>query len=226
MFWRAGVSRDCGAFRAGRRVCRLLNALVMHESRGNPLAIGVNGGFRLPRQPKDRAEAVATARWLASNGYNFDGGLGQVNVKNLGVLGMSVDDLFDPCANLRGASRILADCYGRASKVRVAGPAVLRAALSCYNTGDYSRGERNGYVGKIAGQLGQPVLKVPTLALGPAQPPVRQSEAIVASASAYGAGQTDMGAAPAPGPRDAFSAWEGDAFSRPSGRAVESIDDK
>ena len=54
-----------------------------------------------------------TAEWLNQNGYDFDIGLGQINVKNLKMLGLKVSDLFDPCTNLQGASYILSDCYTR-----------------------------------------------------------------------------------------------------------------
>lgn len=143
-----------------------LSAVVMQESRANPLAIGVNGSFKLKRQPRDKAEAVATARWLKENGHNFDAGLGQINVNNMGWLGLDFADLFDPCANLRGAGLVLSDCYTRASRNYGAGQKALMAALSCYNTGDFGRGLRNGYVGKVASRAGVqvPALTAPSTA--------------------------------------------------------------
>jgi type IV secretion system protein VirB1 len=137
-----------------------LAAVVRAESAANPLAIGINGGARLPRQPSSKAEAVATAEWLMANGYNFDAGLGQVNVKNFGWLGLSVSDLFEPCSNLKAAARVLRDCYDRASLQFQAGQPALQAALSCYNTGNFSRGFANGYVHKVAANA---VLPVPAL---------------------------------------------------------------
>ena len=74
-----------------------LAAIVRHESaRQSILQSGSNGGVRLPRQPRNKSEAVATAEWLKTNGYDFDAGVGQINVRNLGWLGMSIGDLFDP----------------------------------------------------------------------------------------------------------------------------------
>jgi type IV secretion system protein VirB1 len=192
----------------------------MHESRGNPLAIGLNGGYRLPRQPKSKAEAVETAKWLAANGYNFDAGLGQINIKNVGRLGMSVEDLFEPCANLRAVSTILTDCYGGASRVRAAGPGVLRAALSCYNTGDYARGERNGYVGKIAAQLGAPVVNVQLRSPEPLAAP-----SIVSAVTGSSPNDPVELAGTDAGPSDAFSASAaGDAFSRAKSATRPNID--
>jgi type IV secretion system protein VirB1 len=138
-----------------------LSAIVWHESRYNPFAIGLNGTrARLPRQPRSKAEAVATAQWLVVNGFNFDSGLGQVNIKNVGWLGMSLDDLFDPCANLRGASRVLASCYAKALKAGLVGQPALHGALSCYNAGNLTRGLTNGYVQSLASRA---TLRIPVL---------------------------------------------------------------
>ena len=37
--------------------------LVKHESGNNPYAIGINGPYRLSRQPQNVNEAVATAKY-------------------------------------------------------------------------------------------------------------------------------------------------------------------
>lgn len=140
---------------------KTLSAVVRHESSVNPYAIGLNSKeSKLPRQPRNKAEAVATGEWLKANGYNFDGGFGQVNVRNLDWLGMSVADLFDPCKNLAGAARVLTDCYTRAAKRFPGEQPALQAALSCYNTGNFTRGFSNGYVSLVAANA---TLDVPAL---------------------------------------------------------------
>lgn len=149
-----------------------LSAIVMHESRGAVYAIGVNGGVRLPRQPQTLAEAVQTAEWLRAEGYDFDAGLGQINVRNLDWLGMSIPDLFNPCKNLRGAAQVLRECYSRAVNRFGTGQPALHAALSCYNTGDFQRGPANGYVQNVAARLHVtvPALQAESVATGtPAQ---------------------------------------------------------
>jgi type IV secretion system protein VirB1 len=139
---------------------RTLAAVVRQESAFDPYAIGVNGGDRLPRQPVTQAEAVATAGWLEVHGYDFDMGLGQINVRNVQPLGLDLPSLFDPCYNLSAASEILTDCYDRAVRQYTAGQPALLAALSCYNTGDFTAGVQNGYVQRVA--TGS-VLPVPAL---------------------------------------------------------------
>ncbi|MBU7442673.1 lytic transglycosylase domain-containing protein [Paraburkholderia fungorum] len=117
-----------------------LQAVVRTESGFNPYAIGVVGG-RLVRQPRDRDEAVATAKALEAQGINFSMGLGQVNRTNLARYGLTYETAFDPCANLRAGSAILHDCYERATAAMGQGTPALRAAISCYYSGNFTRGE-------------------------------------------------------------------------------------
>lgn len=126
------------------------HALVQVESSLNPWAVGVVGG-ELERQPQTRAEAIATARTLQSQGWNFSVGLGQVNVRNFTALGLTIDSAFEPCANLRAMQAILSDCFKRASASGSGPPhAALRRALSCYYSGNFTTGFTHGYVRKVA----------------------------------------------------------------------------
>lgn len=124
-----------------------LYAVIATESQGNPFAIGINGGKRLERQPRNRGEAVATARMLLSQGANIDLGLGQINSANLSRLQLSVEDAFEPCANIRAAAKVLSSNYKAALAAGHEAP--LGAALSAYNTGSMTKGYRNGYVAKV-----------------------------------------------------------------------------
>lgn len=117
------------------------------ESRFDPLAIGVNGGKNPP--PMGTAtDAAQTARRYIAAGYSVDLGFAQINSANLGWLGLSVEDAFDPCRNLGAAARVLAANYMTASR-RYGGATALGVALSLYNTGNAQRGYRNGYVGRV-----------------------------------------------------------------------------
>jgi type IV secretion system protein VirB1 len=127
----------------------LLAAIVRAESGGNPIALAVNGAVELVRAPRDPADAVAMARWLAAHGYNFDAGLAQVNSANFARLGLDASSAFDPCQNLRAALVVLDECSERARARGLVGAQAWAAALSCYNTGDLSRGIRNGYAAAV-----------------------------------------------------------------------------
>ncbi|NHZ82387.1 transglycosylase SLT domain-containing protein [Massilia sp. CCM 8695] len=125
-----------------------MQRIVRVESSFNPYAIGVVGA-RLERQPRNSGEALATAQWLEKNGYNFSMGLAQVNKRNLAKYGLTLATAFDPCRNLSAGSAILAECYQRAGKTGRSQQDALRAAFSCYYSGNFISGFRLGYVLKV-----------------------------------------------------------------------------
>jgi type IV secretion system protein VirB1 len=118
-----------------------LKALITIESSGNPYAIGVVNGV-LERQPKSLSEAISTAKRLEKEGFNFSMGLSQVNRYNLPKYGETYESIFEPCRNLKTGAAILTDCFTRASVKMKDDQAALRAALSCYYSGNFSRGFR------------------------------------------------------------------------------------
>lgn len=137
-----------------------VHALVSVESAFNPWAIGIVGGS-LQRQPRHRTEALATAQALHAAGRNFSVGLGQINVGNFQRLGLSLATAFEPCSNLAALQAVLTGCFERAQRksTRTSGDqAALRAALSCYYSGNFTTGFRHGYVGKVvaAAQIPSP----------------------------------------------------------------------
>ncbi|MBJ7514919.1 MAG: lytic transglycosylase domain-containing protein [Stenotrophomonas sp.] len=120
----------------------VMKHVVQVESSRNPYAIGVVGGA-LARQPQRLDEAVATARMLEQNGYNFSLGLGQVNRYNLAKYGLnSYEKAFETCPNLQAASRILAECHSRSG-------GDWGKSFSCYYSGNFTTGFRHGYVDKV-----------------------------------------------------------------------------
>jgi type IV secretion system protein VirB1 len=126
----------------------VMHHVVRVESSYNPYAIGVVGG-RLVRQPKNLPEALATVRMLEERGFNFSIGLAQVNRYNLDKYGLdSYEKAFEPCANLMAGSKILAECYQRAS-------GDWGKSFSCYYSGNFSTGFRQGYVQKIYASVRQ-----------------------------------------------------------------------
>lgn len=155
-----------------------LAAIVKTESGFKPLSIGINGGARLVRQPDNKVEAVTTAKWLISNGYNIDLGLGQVNSSNLTKTGLTIEDAFEPCKNIAAAATILHGNYQIARNKVQGEQAALHAALSAYNTGSFSKGFTNGYVQKVINNAGtatpgatmQAVVPIPLLTVKTARP--------------------------------------------------------
>lgn len=141
-----------------------LLAVARVESSFNQYAIGVVGG-RLERQPRNHAEAVATARHLENLGYNFSLGATQVNRYNLAKYNESYETIFDVCRNFRTGGAILEDCFVRAKRKFGDDQAALRAAFSCYYSGNYVTGFQHGYVQKVvaAAADNRPISVVPNV---------------------------------------------------------------
>lgn len=138
-------------------------AIIRTESSGQPYAIGLK---ELRYQPGSKEQAVHWASWLQAHGYNFDAGLMQVNVRNWSKYNLTAETVFDPCTNLQVGARILAENYRAASLRYGPGTRALTAALSAYNTGNFSAGFRNGYVQRVQRNAGLP------LAAGADAPPL------------------------------------------------------
>lgn len=135
----------------------VMQHLVQVESSRNPFAIGVVGG-RLVRQPKNLDEAVATVQMLDAKGYNYSLGIAQVNRVNLGRYGLDTyAKAFDACGNLSAGAQILADCYASAQ-------GDWSKAFSCYYSGNFVTGFRDGYVQKVYASINRsetPVTALP-----------------------------------------------------------------
>ena len=135
-----------------------LEAIVQVESGGNPLSLNVNHLAGPQPHPATVAEAVAVAQSYVARGYSVDLGLMQVNNRNLAALGYSIEDVLDPCTNIKGGAAILTANYAEAVRSRGEGQGALQAALSAYNTGNFYRGFANGYVAKYYGRSAVPAL--------------------------------------------------------------------
>jgi len=142
-----------------------IEQIVRVESAGDPLALNVNGA-RLERKPHDAADAAELARHYMAAGYSVDLGLMQINSRNLSHLGYRVEEMFEPCKNLAAGARILSVFYAQARPSRRDEQSALLAALSAYNTGNFSRGFTNGYVSRYF--KGSPVhVPAPSIASAP-----------------------------------------------------------
>jgi type IV secretion system protein VirB1 len=126
----------------------IMRRVVRHESGSNPFAVNINAGPRLERQPQSAAESAQVARSYIAKGYSVDLGYAQINSQHyahpegfLKKAGYGVEDMLDPCTNLRAGALILGEAYLRYGDIK--------QALSVYNTGNTTRGFANGYVDKV-----------------------------------------------------------------------------
>ena len=139
-----------------------LRAIVRAESAFHPYALsldypqrtakeqGFSGGqILLARQPRTLREARSWAKWLNHQGKSVSIGLMQVSTKHLVDLGLTADQLFDPCTNVRAGAEIFQAKYQKAAAHSGPGQEALREALSEYNSGSSIVGFDNGYVATV-----------------------------------------------------------------------------
>lgn len=112
-------------------------AIMSEESRLNQFAIGVVGGYI--SQPRNLTDALSAVTQLEQEGKNYSLGLMQVNKNNFKKYGVTAEQMFTPCDNLKIAEKILADCYRRGGSVN--------DALSCYYSGNFTRGYKRDFRG-------------------------------------------------------------------------------
>jgi type IV secretion system protein VirB1 len=139
-----------------------LQAVARAESAFHPYAVSLDyprrtareqgfaeGTLSLARQPKNLAEALAWTHWFVRNGQSVSLGLMQISTQQASDLGVSVDQLFDPCTNVRAGAQMLTRKYRRAAALLGEGQEALWQALSQYNSGSDVVGFLNGYVQSV-----------------------------------------------------------------------------
>jgi type IV secretion system protein VirB1 len=92
---------------------------------------------------------IAWTKWLLAHGVTVSIGLLQVNSEHAKALHVTVEQLFEPCTNLRAGATLLARVYSTIALVQGEGLPALDTALSYYNSGTPHLGFRNGYVGQV-----------------------------------------------------------------------------
>ena len=214
---------------------RVMAAIVKVESGGLPFSIGVVNGA-LQRQPRSKAEAVATARALADAGWNFSLGTSQVNRYNLARLDLDYETAFNPCANLRAGSRIFQECHDRARARFPAPTPALEAALSCYYSGNFRRGlvpdvkGKPSYVAKVMAALtavnhvrgaAPDALPIPVRAVSERKPHPQRASASSATPSTEGVAIARATNSPLAVPADSTDPFDGYAVNDEHARAVD-----
>ena len=127
----------------------LMHALVRTESSWNPLAIGPDDGQPAIAQPGTLDEAVRTVKQLQASGAKFSLGLAQIHVSNVTRRGMTLEQAFDPCSNLKMGQTILFENYNQAIKEGYTGVDAVWAALRGYNSGGVNKTVSDKYANKI-----------------------------------------------------------------------------
>jgi type IV secretion system protein VirB1 len=140
LVYSAGFLSQCGPAVAPSTT----RAIIQVESGGNPLAIGDNN-LKKSFAPQTKSEAVSLATQLITQGHSVDLGLMQINSCHLVPMGLTLEDVFNDCQNVRIGTTILSGFY---RQYRTGDPAQsLMKALSAYNTGQAWKGA--DYVNRI-----------------------------------------------------------------------------
>ena len=137
-----------------------IQEIIRVESNYNPIAVNINTKGGTPysyKRPRTKQQAIALAHAAIVAGHTVDMGYMQVNSANLKKLGYTVRDMFHECTNLKAGSHILKTAYSDAAAIHGPGQKALRAALSRYNTGSFSRGFYNGYLARYINLPKKPV---------------------------------------------------------------------
>lgn len=127
----------------------LMHALVRTESSWNPLAIGPDAGQPAIAQPSTLEAAVKTVKQLQASGGKFSLGLAQIHISNVTQRGMTLEQAFDSCSNLKLGQTILFEYYDKALKEGYAGVDAVWAALRGYNSNRVNSTVSDQYATKI-----------------------------------------------------------------------------
>src|SRR3546814_8694180 len=96
-----GMSAQCTLVVSTATIAQILQT----ESKVFEWAINVTGlGRKIV--PTSREQAVALARHYNGKGHSVDLGLGQINSRNMKALGLTWDNVFDPCTNIAAAGAV------------------------------------------------------------------------------------------------------------------------
>lgn len=128
----------------------IMQKIIKHESGAKQFAIGINVGNGTSKSlfAEDYATAVAWSKELLQRGYpSIDMGFGQINSKNLQKLGISIEQVFDACTNIKSAHAIFKQ------NMSATGGNVM-AALSMYNTGKPNSERGTKYAMAVLGNAG------------------------------------------------------------------------
>lgn len=117
----------------------IISAIIKVESSGYPWVINDNTTKKILRF-STQDEVTEKANELLNKGHNLDLGLSQINSSNLKKLNLSVEQVIEPCTNLKAAASIFNNFYKIASLKFKDKDQTLFHTLSAYNTGSFYKG--------------------------------------------------------------------------------------
>lgn len=124
-----------------------LNALVGVESAGKPYVVA-NVTDNTSHYFDSKEKATLFLNEMSSKSKRYSAGLMQIYSGNFSAYGLTNETVFDHCTNIKAGAEILKKCYNTASKETNDPQIALRKAMSCYYSGNFTRGFKQEADGK------------------------------------------------------------------------------
>lgn len=124
-----------------------LDALVRVESGGKPYVVA-NVSDKTSHYFGNKEKAILFINYLSSKKKSYSAGLMQIYSGNFQAYGLTNETVFDYCTNIKTGVEILKNCYNIASKETSNPQIALRKAMSCYYSGNFTRGFKQESDGK------------------------------------------------------------------------------
>lgn len=181
-----------------------LAGVVSLESRFEPYGIRIGAEKPPGKQPASKAEAIALASSLITEGKDVRLGLGGIGADELGKLKLSVADAFDPCLNLQATATLLDGYYLLAVRAGAGLPQAERVMLqSYYGRNDPTTRSMVAYDLRVKKEVERLSAKLSTLTIGQGtdeQPdPIKTVESAATS---------DVESDPRPGESENVASWD------------------
>lgn len=109
-------------------------AIIKVESSGNPLTLFDNTTGR-SILPSNKQEAKQILKNLIAKHHQVDVGIAQVDTANFAKTGLTVDNAFDACSNIRAGNQIFMQSYTQAVSAGFSGQSAVFHAFEAYNSG-------------------------------------------------------------------------------------------
>ncbi|HED3891539.1 TPA: lytic transglycosylase domain-containing protein [Morganella morganii] len=125
-----------------------LHALVGVESGGHPYVVA-NVTDNKSAKFNNKDDAVLYINKLAAQNKTYSAGLMQIYSKNFSAYGLTNETVFDHCTNIKAGAAILKQCFAKALKENPDDKQMaIRKGMSCYYSGNMSRGFKKEADGK------------------------------------------------------------------------------
>ncbi|WGM09138.1 lytic transglycosylase domain-containing protein [Arsenophonus nasoniae] len=124
-----------------------IKTIIQVESGGNPYVVA-NVTDKTSHRFNSEKEAINFIDKLQHQGKKYSAGLMQIYVENFKHYPLTNKTVFNPCQNIKAGAAILKKCFLQAKKGNIDNQTAIRKAMSCYYSGNFTRGFKNEKDGK------------------------------------------------------------------------------